>query len=66
MREFLNREARKLDDNDWDAWLGLYAADGCFWMRWWVVRDQLTEEPLREISLIWYGKRGGLEDRVFR
>jgi benzoate/toluate 1,2-dioxygenase beta subunit len=28
--------------------------------------DELTEDPQREISLIWYGNRTGLEDRVFR
>ena len=28
--------------------------------------DTLTEDPQSEISLIWYGNRGGLEDRVFR
>ena len=26
----------------------------------------MTEDPQREISLIWYGHKGGLEDRVFR
>jgi len=26
----------------------------------------LTEDPQSEISLIWYGNRGGLEDRIFR
>jgi len=32
----------------------------------WDDSDQLTEDPQREISLIWYGNRSGLEDRVFR
>ena len=63
---FPYREARYLDDKDWDAWLALYAADASFWMPSWDDRDQLTEDPQREISLIWYGNRGGLEDRVFR
>ncbi len=66
VRDFLYREARYLDDKDWDAWLALYAADATFWMPSWDDRDQLTEDPQREISLIWYGNRGGLEDRVFR
>lgn len=66
LRDFLYREARYLDDKDWDAWLALYAADASFWMPSWDDRDQLTEDPQREISLIWYGNRGGLEDRVFR
>ncbi|WP_303621704.1 aromatic-ring-hydroxylating dioxygenase subunit beta, partial [Pseudomonas aeruginosa] len=55
-----------LDDKDWDAWLALYAADASFWMPSWDDRDQLTEDPQREISLIYYPSRAGLEDRVFR
>ncbi|MBK1656914.1 benzoate 1,2-dioxygenase small subunit [Paracraurococcus ruber] len=63
---FLYREARALDDKDWDAWLALYAEDAEFWMPAWDDDDRLTEDPQTEISLIWYGNRGGLEDRVFR
>ncbi|SDH80965.1 benzoate 1,2-dioxygenase small subunit [Pseudomonas panipatensis] len=66
VRDFLYREARYLDDKDWDAWLELYAADATFWMPSWDDRDELTEDPQREVSLIYYANRGGLEDRVFR
>lgn len=66
VRDFLYREVRYLDDKDWDSWLELYAPDATFWMPSWDDRDQLTEDPQREISLIWYGNRSGLEDRVFR
>lgn len=66
VRDFLYREARYLDDKDWDRWLELYAPDATFWMPSWDDSDQLTEDPQREISLIWYGNRSGLEDRVFR
>ncbi|MCU1765755.1 benzoate 1,2-dioxygenase small subunit [Pseudomonas protegens] len=66
VRDFLYREARYLDDKDWDSWLELYAPDATFWMPSWDDSDQLTEDPQREISLIWYGNRSGLEDRVFR
>ncbi|WP_430445354.1 MAG: benzoate 1,2-dioxygenase small subunit [Pseudomonas piscis] len=66
VRDFLYREARYLDDKDWDRWLELYARDATFWMPSWDDSDQLTEDPQREISLIWYGNRSGLEDRVFR
>ncbi|WXL24249.1 benzoate 1,2-dioxygenase small subunit [Ectopseudomonas mendocina] len=66
VRDFLYREARYLDDRQWDEWLELYAPDATFWMPAWDDRDQLTEDPQAEISLIWYGNRGGLEDRVFR
>jgi benzoate/toluate 1,2-dioxygenase beta subunit len=66
VRDFLYREARYLDDKDWDSWLELYAPDATFWMPSWDDNDELTEDPQREISLIWYGNRCGLEDRVFR
>ena len=64
--QFLYREARFLDDRDWDSWLAFYAPDVEFWMPAWDDDDKLTEDPQREISLIWYGHKGGLEDRVFR
>lgn len=66
VRDFLYREARYLDDGQWDQWLELYAADASFWMPCWDDNDTLTDDPQSEISLIWYGNRGGLEDRVFR
>ena len=66
VRDFLYREARYLDEKDWDSWLEQYAADCTFWMPAWDDRDQLTEDPQSQISLIWYGSRRGLEDRVFR
>ncbi|APC14398.1 benzoate 1,2-dioxygenase small subunit [Pseudomonas frederiksbergensis] len=64
--DFIYREARYLDDKEWDNWLELYAADASFWMPSWDDNDELTEDPQREISLIWYGNRTGLEDRIFR
>lgn len=63
---FLYREARFLDDKDWDSWLALYAPEATFWMPSWDDDDRLTTDPQREISLIYYGSRQGLEDRVFR
>lgn len=63
---FLYREARCLDDKDWDGWLAHYAPDATFWMPSWDDDDRLTGDPRREISLIYYGSRQGLEDRVFR
>lgn len=66
VRDFLYREARYLDDKDWDSWLEMYAPDATFWMPSWDDQDRLTEDPQKEISLIWYGSRSGLEDRVFR
>lgn len=63
---FLYREARLLDDRDWDAWLTCYAPDASYWMPAWDDDDRITEDPQSEISLIYYPGRDGLEDRVFR
>lgn len=66
VRAFLYREARLLDDREFDEWLECYHPDAEFWMPAWDDDDQLTEDPQSEISLIYYDNRGGLEDRVFR
>jgi benzoate/toluate 1,2-dioxygenase beta subunit len=63
---FLYAEARALDDRDFETWLEFYHTDAEFWMPAWDDDDRLTEDPQSEISLIWYGSRAGLEDRVFR
>jgi benzoate/toluate 1,2-dioxygenase beta subunit len=66
LERFLYAEARMLDDRDFEGWLECYAPDAEFWMPAWDDDDTLVTDPQREISLIWYGNRGGLEDRVFR
>lgn len=63
---FLYREARLLDDREWDEWLTCYAPDASYWMPAWDDNDTITEDPQSEISLIYYPNREGLEDRVFR
>ena len=64
--QFLYREARFLDDEQWDQWLACYSPSACFWMPAWDDDDRLTEDPQSEISLIYYPDRQGLEDRIFR
>jgi benzoate/toluate 1,2-dioxygenase beta subunit len=66
VEQFLYAEARMLDDRDFEGWLECYAPNAEFWMPAWDDDDTLVTDPQREISLIWYGNRGGLEDRVFR
>ena len=63
---FLYRESRLLDDEQWDDWLACYHPDAQFWMPAWDDDDTLITDPQREISLIFYPTRQGLEDRVFR
>lgn len=64
--DFLYREARLLDDREWDEWLTCYAADVTYWMPCWDDDDRLTEDPQSQLSLIYYPSRDGLEDRIFR
>ena len=66
IRQFLYREARLLDEWNFEEWLECYHPDAPFWMPAWDVDDTLTTDPQNEISLIWYPNRSGLEDRVFR
>lgn len=64
--DFLYRESRLLDDEQWDEWLACYDRNAVFWMPSWDDDDTLVADPQREISLIYYPSRQGLEDRVFR
>ena len=66
VEEFLYREARYLDDRQWDDWLALYQPHAEFWMPSWDDDDKLVENPQTEISLMYYASKQGLEDRVFR
>lgn len=66
IEQFLYREARYLDDWEFEKWLECYADDCEFWMPAWDDDGRLTEDPQREISLIYYPDKSGLEDRAFR
>ncbi len=66
IEQFITREARYLDDRDWDHWLECYHEDATYWMPAWDDNDELTEDPKTEISLIYYPNKAGLEDRVYR
>ena len=66
LQAFVYREARLLDDRQWDEWIECYSKNTVFWMPAWDDDDQLTRDPQREISLIYYHSREGLEDRVYR
>ena len=66
IQTFVFREARLLDDRQWDDWLMCYHPKCEYWMPAWDDDDQLTNDPHKEISLIYYPNRNGLEDRVYR
>lgn len=62
----LYREALALDRRDWDSWLALYADDAEYWMPAWRDEETPTDNPNRELSLIWYKGKRNLVDRVWR
>ena len=63
---FLYAEARAQAEKRWADWLDFYAEDVTFHMPAWDDDDKLTGDPTKEVSLIYYANRNGLEDRVFR
>lgn len=63
---FIYREARLLDDRQYEDWLECYAPDVEYWMPAWTDDDDLTTDPQRQVSLIYYANRRGLEDRIYR
>lgn len=42
---FLYREARLLDDRQWDEWIVLYSPKVEYWMPAWDDDDQLVDDP---------------------
>ncbi len=64
--ELLYREALLLDRGDFDGWLDLYTADCVFWIPAWRDDGTQTQDPERELSLIFYRGRRNLEDRIQR
>lgn len=63
---FIGKEAVLLDTKDWDRWLELYLPDCEYWIPAWRSNGTLVTDPSRELSLIYYKNRVGLEARVFR
>lgn len=66
IQQLVQSEGLFLDEQAWDAWLALYEADCEYWVPMWDDDGDLTRDPQREVSLIYYPSRSGLEDRVFR
>jgi 3-phenylpropionate/cinnamic acid dioxygenase small subunit len=64
--EVLYREALYLDTQRWDEWLALYLEDCEYWVPAWKSEHEPTSDPKRELSLVYYANRAGLEDRVWR
>jgi 3-phenylpropionate/cinnamic acid dioxygenase small subunit len=64
--DLLYREAAYLDEQRWAEWLALYTEDAEFWVPAWDEDGKPTNDPQSQLSLIYYDRRAGLEDRVWR
>lgn len=64
--DLLFREARVLDEQKWRQWLDLYCEDALFWVPATKMEGGYTEDPERELNLIYIKGRIGLEARIFR
>ncbi|MDT0508516.1 aromatic-ring-hydroxylating dioxygenase subunit beta [Novosphingobium sp. MMS21-SN21R] len=64
--ELLYREALLIDSGRFAEWLELFTPDVEFWMPAWRDETTTTQDPDRELSLIYYKGRRNLEDRVMR
>lgn len=60
------QEARLLDEKQFDEWIALYSKTCLFWMPAWREDGTLTDDPDKELSLIYYRGRRNLEDRIKR
>ena len=65
-QELLFREAHLLDARDFGGWLDLFTEDALYWMPAWRDDGTLTQDPDRELSLIYYRGKDNLRDRVDR
>ena len=66
VRRFLAWEAYCLDRKLWDDWLALFSDEAEYWAPAWASEEEVTNDPGRELSLIYLRGKGGIEDRIFR
>jgi len=64
--EILYREALYLDERRWDEWLALYDSEVEFWVPAWKSEGEPTDDPTREVSLLYISTHLELEERVAR
>ncbi len=66
VEQFLFQNAEHCDRQLWDAYLADFHEDASFHIPQWDSEHVYTTDPQREMSMIYYPNRQGLEDRVFR
>ncbi|NVK43282.1 MAG: anthranilate 1,2-dioxygenase small subunit [Oceanospirillaceae bacterium] len=66
IEQFLYRKSEYCDRQQWDDYLALFDENAEFHLPQWDSEHVHTTDPKREMSLIYYASRAGLEDRVYR
>jgi len=66
IEQFLYRKAEFCDRQRWDDYLACFDPSASFHVPQWDSEHVVTTDPTREMSLIYYPDRRGLEDRIFR
>lgn len=66
IEQFLYRVAEHCDRQRWDEYLACFDPGASLHIPQWDSEHVATQDPAREMSLIYYPDRKGLEDRVFR
>lgn len=66
IEQFLYRASEYCDRQQWDEYLDMFDQESEFHIPQWDSEHVYTTNPKREMSLIYYPTRAGLEDRVFR
>jgi len=66
IEQFLYRASEYCDRQQWDEYLDMFDPESLFHIPQWDSEHVYTTNPKREMSLIYYPTRAGLEDRVFR
>nr|GAJ37977.1 benzoate 1,2-dioxygenase beta subunit [Bradyrhizobium sp. DOA9] len=62
----LFREARLLDNGEWNDWVAMYQEDALYWLPAWLNEYETTRDPSTEASLVYHDKRRCLEERIAR
>lgn len=66
IEQFLYRMAELCDRQRWDDYLACFDPSASLHVPQWDSEHVVTTDPTREMSLIYYPDRRGLEDRIFR
>lgn len=66
IEQFLYLKSDLCDRQQWDEYVNLFDPQSVFHVPQWDSEHVHTQDPAREMSLIYYTNRAGLEDRVFR